>query len=51
MKKRLPATDYLLKVLTWKSWVKHHTLLAIAIQDVLTELNFLRGKVEQYERK
>lgn len=51
MKKRLPATEYLLNVLTWNSWIKHHKYLALAIQEVLTELSYLRGKVEQYEQK
>jgi hypothetical protein len=49
MKKKLSATDYLLKVLKWECWAEHHKLLAQAIKDVLFELYYLRDKVNQYE--
>jgi hypothetical protein len=50
MKKTI-ATDYLLKVLKWESWVEHHKLLAEAIKEVLLELYYLREKVNRYEEQ
>ena len=51
MKKKLKAEQYLLKVLKWKEWVKHHTLLVEAIKDVLVELAYLRERLEVYEQE
>jgi hypothetical protein len=46
-----PAEQYLLKVLNWKEWGKHHTLLVEAIKDVLIENICLRERLKCYEQE
>ncbi len=40
------ARDYLLRVLTWKKWVKHHKNLVKAIQELLAENERLNKEVD-----